>query len=106
MAKQHLPDGIRNYLLDRHSQDLAPASADEITTQLGEKRSTVNRYLASLAQAGLIQKLGNGPATRYRIPGPVIHQVSAVASAVATATATAAIALPWSAQGLVLRAQL
>ena len=106
MAKQHLPDGIRNYLLERYSQSLAPASADEITTHLGEKRSTVNRYLASLAQAGLIQKLGNGPATRYRISGPVIHQVSAVASAVATATATAAIALPWSAQGLVLRAQL
>lgn len=106
MAKQHLADGIRNYLLELHSQSLAPASADEITTHLGEKRSTVNRYLALLAQAGLIQKLGNGPATRYRIPGPVIHQVSAVASAVATATATAAIALPWSAQGLVLRAQL
>lgn len=103
MAKQHLADGIRNYLMERSEHGLAPASADEITTHLGEKRPTVNRYLASLAQGGLIQKLGNGPATRYRIPGPVIHEVSAVASAVATAKATVAIGLPWSAQALELR---
>ena len=106
MAKQQLAGGIRNYLMERNAQGLAPASADEITTHLGEKRSTVNRYLASLAHGGTVQKLGSGPATRYRIPGPVHHEVSAVASTVATAKATAAIKLPWSAQALELRAQL
>ena len=106
MAKQHLADGIRNYLLERNVQGLAPASADEITTHLVEKRPTVNRYLASLVQGGVIQKLGNGPATRYQITGPVIHEVSAAASAVATAHAAASMTLPWSAQALAVRAQL
>jgi Fic family protein len=91
MAKRQLAEGIRNYLVERNAQSLAPASADEITTHLGGKRPTVNRYLASLVQGGIIHKLGNGPATRYQIPGPVIHGVSA---------------LPWSAQALELRAQL
>jgi Fic family protein len=106
MAKQYLVDGIRSYLLARNAQGLVPASAEEITTHLIEKRSTVNRYLATMLQGGNIQKLGNGPATRYRIPGPVTHELSAVASVVATAKATAVITLPWSAQALELRAQL
>lgn len=106
MAKQHLADGIRNYLLERNAQGLAPASADEITTHLAEKRPTVNRYLASLVQGGVIQKLGNGPATRYRITGPAIDEVSVAASAVASAQAAASMTLPWSAQALAVRAQL
>ena len=57
MAKQQLAEDIRNYLVERNAQGLAPASAEEITTHLGEKRPTVNRYLASLVQGGVIQKL-------------------------------------------------
>lgn len=106
MAKQQLANGILIYLMKRNAQGLAPASADEITTHLVEKRPTVNRYLASLVQGGGIQKLGNGPATRYRSHGPVIHEVSAPASAVATEQAIAAITLPWSAQAAKVRAQL
>jgi Fic family protein len=106
MARQQLAEGIRNYLMERNTQGLAPASADEITTHLGEKRPTVNRYLASLVQGGLILKLGNGPATRYQIPETVYHEVSAAASAVATVKATAVIGFPWSEQALGLRALL
>ena len=106
MAKQHLADGIRNYLMERNAQGLAPVSADEITTHLAEKRPTVNRYLASLVQGGVIQKLGNGPSTRYQITGPAIHDVFAAGSSVATAQAAASMTLPWSAQALAVRAQL
>jgi Fic family protein len=106
MAKQQLAEGIRNYLIERNDQDLAPASADEITAHLGEKRPTVNRYLASLVQGGIIQKLGNGPATRYRIPSPVHQELSATASAAATLKAAIAVGPAWSAKALELRAQL
>jgi Fic family protein len=101
MARQKLAEGIRNYLIERHAQDLVPASADEITTHLGEKRSTVNRYLASLAQGGVIEKLGNGRATRYRT-------LDAVNPEMATGSVLASVgtSLPWSAKALVLRAQL
>jgi Fic family protein len=101
MAKQKLAEGIRKYLMERYAQGLEPASADEITTHLGEKRSTVNRYLVSLVQGGVIQKLGKGPATRYRILDAVVPEMAA-----ASAVATAATSLPWSAQALELRAQL
>ena len=106
MAKQHLVDGIRNYLTERNTQAREPASAVEITTSLGEKRPTVNRYLAAMVQGGIIQKLGIGPATRYRIPAPVTHELSAAASVVATATARAVVTLPWSAPALELLALL
>lgn len=106
MAKQYLAEGILSYLNERHEQGFAPASADEITTHLSEKRPTVNRYLSSLVRDGAIQKLGNGPATRYQIPSAANHEVSATASAFAITKATSAIALPWSAQALELRSQL
>jgi Fic family protein len=106
MAKQQLAQGIRNFLVKRHEQGLPPASANEITTHLGEKRPTVNRYLASLAVGGTIQKLGNGPATRYRISSPVHQALSVTASAVATAKAAGAVGPDWSAHALELRAHL
>jgi Fic family protein len=106
MAKQQLAESIRNFLLERNGHGLAPASADEITSHLGEKRPTVNRYLASLVQGGRIQKLGNGPATRYQIHAPMQQALSVTASAAATATGAIAIGIPWSAKALELVAQL
>jgi Fic family protein len=106
MAKQQMAEGIRNYLAQRRELGLAPASADEITTQLGEKRPTVNRYLASLVQGGIIQKLGSGPATRYQISGPAHHKLSFTAPALATAKTALSVGPTWSAQALALRSHL
>ena len=106
MAKQQLAEGIRNYLAQQQELGLAPASANEITNQLGEKRPTVNRYLASLVQGGIIQKLGSGPATRYQIPGPAHHELSVTAAAVATAKTALAVGPAWSAKALELRSHL
>ena len=48
MAKKQLPSNILAYLTNRANQGLGPVGADDITTQMGEKRPTVNRYLATL----------------------------------------------------------
>lgn len=106
MAKQQLAEGIRIYLAKRLDQGLAPASADDITTQLGERRPTVNRYLASLVQSGSIQKLGNGPATRYRIVDPGQQELSVPAPVGATTQAAVSSGPSWSEKALKLRANL
>ena len=70
MAKKQLSSNILAYLTDRASQGLGPVGAGGITTQMGEKRPTVNRYLATLVANGLILREGSGPATRYTIAAP------------------------------------
>ena len=94
MAKKQLPSNILAYLTDRASKGLGPVGADDITTQMGEKRPTVNRYLATLVSGGAILREGSGPATSYRIAAPT------------TDTSSRAISLPWSAKAMELRAQL
>lgn len=97
MAKKQIPVGILHYLDERAKLGLEPVSADLITTQLAEKRPTVNRYLAALVQGGAILKLGAGPATRYQTARPVMPDA---------APAIATISPPWSAEARALRAQL
>ena len=94
MAKKQLPLNILAYLTDRANQGLGPVGADDITTQMGEKRPTVNRYLATLVSGGAILREGSGPATNYRIAAPNTY------------TSSRAITLPWSAKALELRTQL
>lgn len=106
MAKQHLADSLLRYLQERQRTGLGPVRADEITAHLSEKRPTVNRYLASLLESGAIERLGNGPATRYQIASPGQHAASVSESAVATFRASATISPTWSAAALEMRAQL
>lgn len=94
MAKKQLPSNILAYLTNRANQGLGPVGADDITTQMGEKRPTVNRYLATLVSGGAILREGSGPATSYRIAAPT------------TDTSSRAISLPWSAKAMELRTQL
>lgn len=94
MAKKQLTSNILAYLTDRASKGLGPVGADDMTTHMGEKRPTVNRYLATLVASGVILREGSGPATSYRIAAPT------------TDTSSRAITLPWSAKALELRAQL
>lgn len=106
MAKKQLSSHILAYLTARASQGLGPAGADGITTQMGEKRPTVNRYLARLVANGLILREGSGPATRYTIAAPSTHAVSVSEAGQVTDKSGAAISLPWSTEALQLRTQL
>lgn len=106
MAKKQIATGILAYLDDRARLNLAPVSADEITTQLAEKRPTVNRYLATLVKDGSILKLGIGPATRYRTAKSTVHELSATMSAQAAVQMRLTSSPSWSAKALELRSQL
>ena len=106
MAKKQIASGILRYLNSRSPLDLEPVSAENITTQLGEKRPTVNRYIAALVKDGSILKLGVGPATRYKAATRMDHDVSVTASPQATVNTRATIAPAWSAKALELRMEL
>ena len=106
MAKKQIASNILRYLNSRSPLGLEPVSAENITTQLGEKRPTVNRYIAALVKDGLVLKLGVGPATRYKAATRMDHDVSVTASSQATAKARARIAPAWSAKALELRTEL
>lgn len=106
MAKKQLPSNILAYLTDRASKGLGPVGADDITTKMGERRPTVNRYLATLVSGGAILREGSGPATSYRIAAPTTHSVALTETVQITDKFGAAISLPWSAKALELRDQL
>jgi Fic family protein len=89
-----LPSNILAYLTARATAGLGSVGADGITTHLGAKRPTVNRYLATLVSSGTILREGSGPATRYRV---------AVSS---LDTSKRTISPPWSAKARELRALL
>ncbi|MCX7255238.1 MAG: Fic family protein [Polaromonas sp.] len=111
MAKKQLSSSILGYLTQRTSQGLAPVGADDIATQIGEKRPTVNRYLAALVASGALLRLGSGRATRYAIAAPSTDTAPTAdtappVSSVSPVSETALSPLPWSAAALELRAQL
>ena len=106
MAKKQISFNILLYLDGRAKLGLGPVSAENITTQLAEKRPTVNRYLATLVKDGSILKLGTGPATRYQITSPMVHHASSTESIHAVNRVLATISLPWSSKALELRALL
>ena len=106
MAKKQLASNILAYLTDRASKGLGPVGADDITTKMGEKRPTVNRYLATLVSDGAILREGSGPATSYRIAASTTHSVALTETVQITDKSSATISLPWSAKALELRAQL
>ena len=67
MTRKQLPSNVVACLADRSNKGLKPIGADAIATRVGEKRPTVNRYLAKLVSQGWIMREGAGPATTYRI---------------------------------------
>jgi Fic family protein len=105
MAKKQLSSSILGYLTQRASQGLAPVGADDIATQTGEKRPTVNRYLAALVASGAILRQGCGRATRYAIAAPATDTAPPV-SPVSPAPEATVSPLPWSPAALELRSQL
>ena len=70
MTRKHLSENLSACLAERASKGLKPIGAYAIATKLGEKRPTVNRYLAQLVCAGFILREGSGPATSYRFSTP------------------------------------
>ncbi len=73
---------------------------------MGEKRPTVNRYLATLVSSGAILRQGSGPATSYTIAAPTTHAVARTRTAQPADTSSRAVSPAWSAKALELRAQL
>lgn len=104
MAKKQLSSSILAYLTQRASQGLDPVGADDIAAQTGEKRPTVNRYLAALVVGGAIVRTGSGPATRYAIAAPATRATPPESPAPEPEAALSP--LPWSPAALELRAQL
>lgn len=103
MAKKQLSADIVALLAQRGHQGAGPVGADAITAQLGEKRPTVNRYLATLVADGLIVREGFGPATRYTAAPSPTASFGTTGSTKQPYTATP---LVWSAEAQQLRAQL
>lgn len=68
MAKYDLPLQILTYIQQQLAAGLNACRPDDITTNVDASRPTVNRYLTKMVAAGLIQKVGAGPATRYKLP--------------------------------------
>lgn len=104
MAHRQLPDAILEFLADRASQSLGPASAARITAQVQFPRPTVNRHLRNLLAAGQITREGSGPATVYRYQQSLPAQTAPV---LATASITNPTGAPvWSVEAQALRAAL
>lgn len=106
MAKKQIAASILTFLDQQAQLGLAPVSADTITTQLAEKRPTVNRYLAALVKQGALVRLGVGPATRYRIAVPTGDELLAAVSTQASVRARLTVSPSWSSKALELRAEL
>ena len=70
MTRKHLLENVVAYLAEHSSKGLRPIGAYTIATKLGEKRPTVNRYLARLVSSGTILREGDGPATTHKISRP------------------------------------
>jgi DNA-binding IclR family transcriptional regulator len=76
MTRRELPSNVVACLADRSNKGLKPIGADAIASRVGEKRPTVNRYLAKLVMQGSILREGAGPATTYRISVPISEHAS------------------------------
>jgi Fic family protein len=68
MAKRLLSEAIIEYLSERQASGVSGVGAHELTEQVLEPRSTVNRHLIRLVKAGAIIREGSGPATVYSLP--------------------------------------
>jgi Fic family protein len=68
VAKYDLPQQILAYLQQQRAASITACRPEEITENVDASRATVNRYLARMAAAGDIQRVGSGPATRYALP--------------------------------------
>ncbi|MEI8170987.1 MAG: Fic family protein [Rhodoferax sp.] len=106
MAKKQLQSNILAYLKGRANQGLGSAGANDITTQMGEKRPTVNRYLTTLVSNGAILREGSGPATSYRIAAPTTHPATPTQASPITPQSNGTASPPWSPKALELRAKL
>ncbi|MCF8211501.1 MAG: Fic family protein [Rhodoferax sp.] len=99
MAKTHIAADILRYLDSVAQAGQEAVSAENITSQIGQKRPTVNRYLRALVIRGAVKKLGTGPATRY-----MAH--THVAQTRPTQTILSTLGPTWSTLALQLRAEL
>jgi DNA-binding transcriptional ArsR family regulator/fido (protein-threonine AMPylation protein) len=106
MARRNLPEDILGHLQKLQASGATSAGAHAIAEHLGVPWSTLMRHLAKLMREGRIERQGAGPATRYRLRGPVAHQV-AVAERLAPVDSMSATVWPqWSERAAALRAQL
>ena len=104
MAKPELSAAILSLLENLRTRGQGELSAGEITSQLGESRATINRYLKQLVEDQKLVSTGKGPATRYR--APVVHFLTGTAKAEATAHAQVYVSPTLSPEALELRAKL
>lgn len=72
MAKYKLTQQILAYLQQQLATGMASCGPEAITANVEASRPTVNRYLARMAAAGAVQKVGSGPATRYVLPAGAV----------------------------------
>lgn len=68
MAKYNLQNQILAYLQQQLGAGVETCGPEAITANVEASRPTVNRYLARMAAAGEVRKVGSGPATRYALP--------------------------------------
>jgi len=69
-----LADPVRRRLLSELSA--SPATATELAAELPISRQAVVKHLASLSQAGLLERERSGRDVRYRVtPEPLTHAV-------------------------------
>jgi len=74
-----LADPVRRRLLSQLSD--SPATATELAADLPISRQAVAKHLASLSEAGLLQRERAGRDVRYRVtPAPLTEAVSWMAS--------------------------
>lgn len=77
MAKYDLRNQILAYLQQQLGAGVETCGPEAITANVEASRPTVNRYLARMAVAGEVRKLGSGPATRYALPAGAATAASA-----------------------------
>lgn len=79
-SNRKIPEEILEFLGKHLAVGQTECSPDAITTGIGAKRPTVNRYLAKMAAGGVIRKLYAGPATRYALPdsAPAIKSATVI----------------------------
>src|SRR5574343_255859 len=68
MAKYDLQNQILAYLQQQLAAGMEACGPEAITANVEASRPTVNRFLARMAAAGNVRKVGSGPATRYALP--------------------------------------
>ena len=74
MAKYELTQQILAHLQQQLATGMASCGPEAITANVEASRPTVNRYLARMAAAGAVRKVGSGPATDARSADPSLPQ--------------------------------